>query len=51
MEGGNEVSEAVRAARASGRGFATEKAGFGAAHFQSGTDLVGRNYAFADRRT
>ncbi len=29
------------AARASGGGYASETAGFGAAHFQSGTDLVG----------
>ncbi|MBR0238847.1 MAG: hypothetical protein IJQ39_12205 [Thermoguttaceae bacterium] len=67
MEGGNEVNVAVRAARASGCGFASEKAReaaravgqgyaserafFGATRFQSGTDLVERNYAFADRRT
>ena len=29
------------AARAKGRGYASEKAGFGNTHFQSGTDLVG----------
>ena len=29
------------AARAKGRGYASEKAGFGNPHFQSGTDLVG----------
>ena len=29
------------AARAIGRGFASEKAGYGNTHFQSGTDLVG----------
>ena len=28
-------------ARAEGKGFASEKAGFGNTHFQSGTDLVG----------
>ena len=43
--GFNPRSATVRASRASGRGFTSEKAGFGAAHFQSGTDLVGRNYA------
>ncbi len=41
MEGGNEVSEAVRSRTGSRTRFCLEKADFGATHFQAGTDLVG----------
>ncbi|MBR5710655.1 MAG: hypothetical protein IKX40_07845, partial [Thermoguttaceae bacterium] len=37
------------AARANGKGYASEKADFGATHVQSGTDLVGRRFHYKFR--
>ena len=41
---GYRQTRGCEAARAEGKGFASEQAGFGAPHIQSGTDLVGAEW-------